>query len=89
MVAQLPQDAAPPAEDGAIVLSLSDQGFECTVRIDDLPLQLYQIQRVGTVNSGYIESQGGQTFTVNAVDARPAGPNWTSWVCKLFVDGKL
>jgi hypothetical protein len=44
------------------------KGLECSVRIDKKSLEVYQAQRVGDVNSGYIESQSGQRFEICVED---------------------
>jgi hypothetical protein len=56
MVAKVPK-TGPSVTASSIVTKMECEGFECSVRIDKKSLQIYQAQRVGDVNSGYIESQ--------------------------------
>jgi hypothetical protein len=60
------------------------KGMECSVRIDEKSLEVYQAQRVGDVNSGYIESQSGKLFDIFVEDKRAVR---NDVMMKLYIDG--
>jgi hypothetical protein len=69
-----------------ILSKLSDQGIDCFVQIDRIPLEVYQAKREGHVSSGYIMSQSGKTFEI-FVDDKRNGQSKTDLSVQLFIDG--
>lgn len=69
-----------------ILSKLSDQGIDCFVQIDRIPLEVYQAKREGHVSSGYIMSQSGKTFEI-LVDDKRNGQSKTDLSVQLFIDG--
>jgi hypothetical protein len=69
MVAKVPK-AGPSVTASSIITNMECKGLECSVRIDKKSLEVYQAQRVGDVNSGYIESQSGKLFDIFVEDKR-------------------
>ncbi len=83
MVAKVPK-AGPSVTASSIITNMECKGLECSVRIDEKSLEVYQAQRVGDVNSGYIESQSGQRFDIFFQDNRAVR---NDVMMKLYIDG--
>lgn len=83
MVAKAPK-VGPSVTAPSIITKMECKGFECSIRIDEKSLEVYQAQRVGDVNSRYIESQSGKLFDVSVEDKRAVR---TDFSVHVFIDG--
>lgn len=84
MVAQSP--LAGPSNAPMIISKMSRNGFECSVQIADMPLEVHHVKRVGDVSIAYIASESGKLFTIVVKDMRLKAAR-TDYNAKVLIDG--